>query len=213
MLQCDFNYQHADFILKIKLDMQSQLLGVVGASGSGKSTFLKNIVGLLTPTQGCIRFQQQILVNTEQKLIVPMHQRKIALIFQNALLFPHMNVQQNLNYAVKLVPKSERKFQFEEMVKLLELKPLLQRKAHQLSGGEAQRVSIGRALLSSPNLLLLDEPLTGLDHQLKQHILPFFKRIQDELNLPMIYVTHHEQELVFLDAPILQLNQGKLIEA
>ena len=213
MLQCDFNYQHADFILKIKLDMQSQLLGVVGASGSGKSTFLKNIVGLLTPTQGCIQFQQQILVDTEQKLIVPMHQRKIALIFQNALLFPHMNVQQNLNYAVKLVPKSERKFQFEEMVKLLELKPLLQRKAHQLSGGEAQRVSIGRALLSSPNLLLLDEPLTGLDHQLKQHILPFFKRIQDELNLPMIYVTHHEQELVFLDAPILQLNQGKLIEA
>ncbi|MEG0341495.1 MAG: ATP-binding cassette domain-containing protein [Acinetobacter sp.] len=213
MLQCDFNYQHADFILKIKLDMQSQLLGVVGASGSGKSTFLKNIVGLLTPTQGCIQFQQQILVDTEQKIIVPMHQRKIALIFQNALLFPHMNVQQNLNYAVKLVPKSERKFQFEEMVKLLELKPLLQRKAHQLSGGEAQRVSIGRALLSSPNLLLLDEPLTGLDHQLKQHILPFFKRIQDELNLPMIYVTHHEQELVFLDAPILQLNQGKLIEA
>jgi molybdate transport system ATP-binding protein len=213
MLQCDFNYQHADFILKIKLDMQSQLLGIVGASGSGKSTFLKNIVGLLTPTQGCIQFQQQILVDTEQKIIVPMHQRKIALIFQNALLFPHMNVQQNLNYAVKLVPKSERKFQFEEMVKLLELKPLLQRKAHQLSGGEAQRVSIGRALLSSPNLLLLDEPLTGLDHQLKQHILPFFKRIQDELNLPMIYVTHHEQELVFLDAPILQLNQGKLIEA
>lgn len=213
MLQCDFNYQHADFILKIKLDMQSQLLGVVGASGSGKSTFLKNIVGLLTPTQGCIQFQQQILVNTEQKIIMPMHQRKIALIFQNALLFPHMNVQQNLNYALKLVPKSERKFQFEEMVKLLELKPLLQRKAHQLSGGEAQRVSIGRALLSSPNLLLLDEPLTGLDHQLKQHILPFFKRIQDELNLPMIYVTHHEQELVFLDAPILQLNQGKLIEA
>ena len=212
MLQCDFNYQHADFILKIKLDMQSQLLGVVGASGSGKSTFLKNIVGLLTPTQGYIQFQQQILVDTEQKLIVPMHQRKIALIFQNALLFPHMNVQQNLNYAVKLVPKSERKFQFEEMVKLLELKPLLQRKAHQLSGGEAQRVSIGRALLSSPNLLLLDEPLTGLDHQLKHHILPFFKRIQDELNLPMIYVTHHEQELVFLDAPILQLNQGKLIE-
>ena len=212
MLQCDFNYQHTDFILKIKLDMQSQLLGIVGASGSGKSTFLKNIVGLLTPTQGCIQFQQQILVDTEQKIIVPMHQRKIALIFQNALLFPHMNVQQNLNYAVKLVPKSERKFQFEEMVKLLELKPLLQRKAHQLSGGEAQRVSIGRALLSSPNLLLLDEPLTGLDHQLKQHILPFFKRIQDELNLPMIYVTHHEQELVFLDAPILQLNQGKLIE-
>lgn len=213
MLKCNFQYQHADFMLNVELEMQQQLLGIVGVSGCGKSTLLKNIVGLLKPTHGSIQFNQQILFDSQQKIHVPMHQRKIALIFQNALLFPHMNVQQNLNYAVKLVPKSERKFQFEEMVKLLELKPLLQRKAHQLSGGEAQRVSIGRALLSSPNLLLLDEPLTGLDHQLKQHILPFFKRIQDELNLPMIYVTHHEQELVFLDAPILQLNQGKLIEA
>ncbi|TCB75476.1 ATP-binding cassette domain-containing protein [Acinetobacter sp. ANC 3781] len=210
MLKCDFQYQQADFLLKIKLEMQQTLLGIVGASGSGKSTFLKNIVGLLQPQQGSIQFNQRILVDTEQNIYVPMHQRKIALIFQNALLFPHMNVQQNLRYAEKLVANLEGKFQFEEVLELLELRPLIQRKAHQLSGGEAQRVAIGRALLSSPNLLLLDEPLTGLDSKLKQQILPFLKRMKDELDLPMIYVTHHLQELEYLEADIVQLNQGQL---
>ncbi|NNG76189.1 ATP-binding cassette domain-containing protein [Acinetobacter sp. ANC 4277] len=210
MLKCDFQYQHADFILNVELEMQQQLLGIVGASGSGKSTLLKNIVGLLQPQQGYIQFNDRMLVDTQQKIHVAMHQRKIALIFQNALLFPHMNVQQNLSYAEKLVPKSERKFQFEKIVELLELKPLIHRKAHQLSGGEAQRVSIGRALLSSPNLLLLDEPLTGLDIHLKQQILPFLKRMKDELDLPMIYVTHHLEELEYLEAETVQLNQGRL---
>ena len=210
MLKCDFQYQHADFILNVELEMQQQLLGIVGASGCGKSTLLKNIVGLLQPQQGYIQFNERILVDTTRQIHVPMHQRKIALIFQNALLFPHMNVQQNLCYAEKLVSKSERKFQFEEVVELLELKPLIQRKAHQLSGGEAQRVSIGRALLSSPNLLLLDEPLTGLDTHLKQQILPFLKRMKDELDLPMIYVTHHLEELEYLEAETVQLNQGRL---
>ena len=210
MLKCDFQYQHADFILNVELQMQQQLLGIVGVSGSGKSTLLKNIVGLLQPQEGSIQFNNRILLDTQRQIHVPMHQRRIALIFQNALLFPHMNVQQNLRYAEKLVSKSERKFQFDEIVDLLELKPLIQRKAHQLSGGEAQRVSIGRALLSSPNLLLLDEPLTGLDSKLKQQILPFLKRMKEELNLPMIYVTHHMQELEYLQAEIVQLNQGQL---
>ncbi|WP_180052677.1 MULTISPECIES: ATP-binding cassette domain-containing protein [unclassified Acinetobacter] len=211
MLKCDFQYQQADFGLNIKLEMSQQLLGIVGASGSGKSTLLKNIVGLLKPDQGYIQFKHQDLINTEKKINIPMHQRKIALVFQNALLFPHMNVQQNLCYAEKLVSRADRKFQFEDIVELLELKPLIYRRAHQLSGGEAQRVSIGRALLSSPNLLLLDEPLTGLDQQLKQQILPFLKRIKDELNLPMIYVTHHLEELAYLEAETVQLKQGTLI--
>lgn len=211
MLKCDFQYQQADFELNIKLEISQQLLGIVGASGSGKSTLLKNIVGLLKPDQGYIQFNQQDLINTEKKINIPMHQRKIALVFQNALLFPHMNVQQNLCYAEKLVSRANRKFQFEDIVELLELKPLIYRRAHQLSGGEAQRVSIGRALLSSPNLLLLDEPLTGLDQQLKQQILPFLKRIKDELNLPMVYVTHHLEELAYLEAETVQLKQGILI--
>ena len=205
MLNCDFNYETLDFKLKVQLEIQDQLFGIVGASGSGKSTFLKCLVGLLQPQQGKIQFQQQILFDSNQQINIPMHQRKIALIFQTALLFPHMNVQQNLNYAEKLVVESERKFYFEHIVELLELKPLLKRKAHQLSGGEAQRVSIGRALLSSPNLLLLDEPLTGLDSRFKQQILPFLKRLKDEIDLPMIYVTHHHDELDYLEIQPIEM--------
>lgn len=152
MLKCDFQFNYANFQLQASLDMQTQLIGIVGASGSGKSTFLKNIAGLLKPSQGFIHFQQKILFDHQQKLNIPVHQRKIALIFQQALLFPHLNVMQNLKYAEQLniKNKGQQKFLFEDIVELLELKPLLRHRAHQLSGGQAQRVSIGRALLSSP---------------------------------------------------------------
>ena len=116
-----------------------------------------------------------------------------------------------MKYAEKLKNTSQIKFHYEQIIQLLELEKLIQRKAHQLSGGEAQRVCLGRALLSSPDLLLLDEPLTGLDIQLKQQILPFLKRIKDELNLPMIYVTHHIAELESLDAQILTMQAGQLV--
>lgn len=211
MLSCDFQYQTLDFQLNMQLKIQDQLLGIVGASGSGKSTFLKCLVGLLQPQQGVIEFQNQTLFDSKQHIHIPMHQRKIALIFQNALLFPHMNVQQNLLYAEKLVIENERKFNFEHIIDLLELRPLIQRKAHQLSGGEAQRVSIGRALLSSPNLLLLDEPLTGLDRRLKDQILPFLNTVKEQTQLPMIYVTHHADELAYLKANIMHIENGKII--
>lgn len=212
MLRCDFEYQYADFHLKIKLEQHTKLLGIVGASGSGKSTFLKCLVGLLQPHSGFIQFNGQTLFDREKKVNLAMHQRKIALVFQNALLFPHMNVQQNLVYAEKCLTASQRKFSFEQIVELLEIEKLLTRKAHQLSGGEAQRISIGRALLSSPELLLLDEPLTGLDTHLKQQILPFLKRIQDEIDLPMIYVTHQHEELTFLKAKVIRLGQNAISE-
>ncbi|AMW78793.1 molybdenum ABC transporter ATP-binding protein [Acinetobacter sp. TGL-Y2] len=212
MLKFNFQYQHADFKLNVKLDMQHKLCGIVGVSGSGKSTLLKNIVGLLKPQQGSIEFNEQRLLDTQQNIDIPMYRRKIALVFQNALLFPHMNVAQNLNYAEKWGASLERKFQFKEVVALLELEPLLKRQAAQLSGGEAQRVAIGRALLSSPNLLLLDEPLTGLDLHLKQQILPFLKRIINELDLPIIYVTHHINELDYLNAEIYQMLKNENAE-
>lgn len=212
MLHCDFECQYADFHLKIKLEQHTKLLGIVGASGSGKSTFLKCLVGLLQPSAGFIQFNGQTLFDRERKINIAMHQRKIALVFQNALLFPHMNVQQNLVYAEKCLTASQRKFSFEQIVELLEIEKLLTRKAHQLSGGEAQRISIGRALLSSPELLLLDEPLTGLDTHLKQQILPFFKKIQDEIDLPMIYVTHQHEELTFLKAKVIRLGQNAISE-
>ncbi len=213
MLKCDFQFNYANFQLQANLDMQTQLIGIVGASGSGKSTFLKNIAGLLKPSHGFIHFQQKILFDHQQKLNIPVHQRKIALIFQQALLFPHLNVMQNLKYAEQLniKNKGQQKFLFEDIVELLELKPLLRHRAHQLSGGQAQRVSIGRALLSSPDLLLLDEPLNGLDQKLKNQILPFLKIVIHQTNLPMIYVTHHVDEVAYLQAQVLHFEKGKII--
>lgn len=208
MLQCDFKYQNAAFELNVQFEMNNQIVGIVGPSGSGKSTLFKNIVGLVSPHQGKIQFNQQILFDAENKINVAMHQRKIALIFQHASVFPHMNVQQNLNYASNLSKHLAQKISFNQVIDLLELAPLLKRKAYELSGGEAQRVSIGRALLSAPQLLLLDEPLTGLDRRLKDQILPFLKQIKDETKMPMLYVTHHHDELKDLDAEVLCIEAG-----
>lgn len=210
MLRCDFHFQYANFDLHAQIDMQTQLLGISGPSGSGKSTFLKNIVGLLQPKEGFIQLNEHLLDDAQIQLHVPMHQRRIALIFQKACLFPHLNVMQNLQYALRFQNTAVCKFSFDEVVELLEIKPLLKRRVNQLSGGEAQRISIGRALLSSPDLLLLDEPLTGLDRKLKDQILPFLKNIKAQTNLPMIYVTHHLEELSYLDAQVMYMDHGKI---
>lgn len=205
MLQCNFSYLREDFQLQVKFDLGNEMMGVMGASGAGKSTLLKNIVGLLQPQQGYITFNNQIFVDSQQHICLAMHQRKTALIFQNAMLFPHLNVLQNLQYGQKISKNQPSKFQLDEVVQILDIQTLIKRKAHELSGGEAQRVSIGRALLSNPNLLLLDEPLTGLNQTLKQQILHYLHDIHLNYQLPMIYVTHHAEELTHLTDKILYL--------
>jgi len=210
MLQCEFQYQKDAFSLDAAVQMQNSVMGIVGPSGAGKTTFLKLLLGVYQPQSGYIHLNKQILTDTNQKIHIPIHQRKIALVFQQAMLFPHMNIEQNLLYAKKWGKLEQEKFQLKEIAELLEIDHLLQRRIQQLSGGEAQRISIGRALLSSPELLLLDEPLTGLDAKLKQQILPFFARIRAEIQVPMIYVTHHYEELKQLDAEIIELQDHQL---
>lgn len=202
MLQCDFEYRRNDFQLQVKLELDRQILGIMGPSGAGKTTLLHNIAGLLQPAQGSIRFNGAVLSDAASRTFIPMHQRRIALILQNALLFPHMNVRQNLLYSPQAKNLSGSRFALDEIIDILEIRPLLQRKAHQLSGGEAQRVSIGRALMSSPNLLLLDEPLSGLNAQLKLQIISFLKQIHQQYRLPMLYVSHHVEELSALNAAV-----------
>lgn len=205
MLTCDFEYQREDFKLKVKFDVGQQILGVIGPSGVGKTTLLHNITGLLRPTCGHITLAHQVLTNTQSNVHVPVHERKIALVFQNALLFPHMNVKQNLLYSPHTKNQQRPLFSLDDIIEILDIRPLLQRKAHQLSGGEAQRISIGRALMSSPQLLLLDEPLTGLNTTLKQQILGFLNQIHQQYQLPMIYVSHHAEELKTLNADLYPL--------
>ncbi|WP_120430029.1 ATP-binding cassette domain-containing protein [Acinetobacter baylyi] len=209
-LNCQFEYRHDDFNLKVDLDLNQNLLGILGRSGAGKSTFLKNLVGVLKPTVGKIDFNHRLLVDTSLQMFMPTHQRHIALIFQQAQLFPHLDVRQNLEYGMRFHRNRVQKFSFDQIVDLLALDQLLNRKSLQLSGGESQRVSIGRALLASPDLVLLDEPLTGLDRNLKNQLLPFLNELKQQLNIPMIYVTHHPEELEYLHAPIVTMTDGIL---
>ncbi|ONG39873.1 molybdenum ABC transporter ATP-binding protein [Alkanindiges hydrocarboniclasticus] len=190
---------------------QNQVTGILGASGAGKSTLLKVLAGLLKPQQGRINFDGQVFFDNQTRTFMPSYQRHVGLVFQDGQLFPHLSVQQNLLYGYRHLKPAQRRFELAQIVELLEIGSLIERRVTQLSGGEAQRVALGRALLYSPRLLLLDEPLSALDTRLKQQILPFFARIRDEIQIPMIYVTHQPQELEFLQADILHMAQGKLI--
>ncbi|WP_076878146.1 ATP-binding cassette domain-containing protein [Alkanindiges hydrocarboniclasticus] len=225
MLSCNFSYRRGEFELNIQLDThnlphhqrldqaksQNQVTGILGASGAGKSTLLKVLAGLLKPQQGRINFDGQVFFDNQTRTFMPSYQRHVGLVFQDGQLFPHLSVQQNLLYGYRHLKPAQRRFELAQIVELLEIGSLIERRVTQLSGGEAQRVALGRALLYSPRLLLLDEPLSALDTRLKQQILPFFARIRDEIQIPMIYVTHQPQELEFLQADILHMAQGKLI--
>ena len=163
MLQLEIQYSRGDFQLDAQLDWQSQVLGVLGPSGAGKSTLLNLLNGLLIPDAGVIQLNQQTLYSSQQKICLAPYQRRIGMVFQDIRLFPHLNLLDNLCYGLRLLPVQQRRFSLDEVLDLLQLASMLNRHPHQLSGGEAQRVALGRALLMSPQLLLLDEPLSSLD--------------------------------------------------
>ncbi len=211
MLELNIAYQRAHFSLHVQLHMQGQVLGILGDSGAGKSTLLSCISGLTQPDSGRIQLQQRLLFDSQEKINLPVYQRHIAMVFQDIRLFPHLRVAGNLSYGYDLLKPAQRKFAFDDIVDLLKLNDLLQRRPHQLSGGEAQRVALGRALLSSPDLLLLDEPLSSLDQHLKQQILPYFNQIKQQTGLAMLYVSHDEAEVHQISDQVVRLEQGRLI--
>jgi len=211
VLELDIYFKRDDFCLQINTIMDAPITGVLGASGSGKSTMLAIIAGLLKPQQGHILLDGVSLLNTADKVFVPPHERRTGLVFQDGQLLPHLSVRNNLLYGYRNIPPQERRFNIETVVGLLELEPLLERKPGSLSGGEKQRVALGRAVLYSPRLLLLDEPLSALDERLKNQILPFFLRIKSEFKIPMVYVTHSPREIEFLTDRWLSLAKGKLV--
>lgn len=209
MLELDFQRTQGKFDLDIKCHLNAPVVGLFGASGAGKSTLLGMIAGLVKPQTGKLVLDGDYLFDSKRQIDVPMHKRRIGVVFQDSRLFPHLNIRDNLNYG--FLSLKDKRFGFKQIVDLLEIGHLLAQKPHQISGGEKQRVALGRALLTSPRLLLLDEPLASLDMRLKHQILPFLRRIKDEIHIPMVYVSHAIDEILYLTSEIIMIEQGKLL--
>jgi molybdate transport system ATP-binding protein len=194
------------FHLRSKCDIQSRITGIFGPSGSGKTTFLHLLAGLQEPTHGIIQVNGHTLNDTKNNINVSAHKRKVGYVFQEGRIFPHLNVKQNLQYA--LSKKINNKSLFQEITDLLELGALLKNMPSQLSGGQNQRVAIGRALLSNCQLLLLDEPFTALDFALKDQVITFINRIIHHLDIPMIIVSHDLKDLLTLTNNLVLIKDG-----
>ncbi|MDP9142094.1 MAG: ATP-binding cassette domain-containing protein [Pseudomonadota bacterium] len=210
MLSIDLAFRRGVFELAARAEFGAGVTGICGPSGSGKSTLLALIAGLLKPASGQIRFDDEVLADPARGVFVPSWKRHFGLVFQDGQLFPHLRVRDNLLYGYHHLAPQERHFELEQVTQLLEIGGLLDRRPLQLSGGERSRVALGRALLYSPRLLLLDEPLSALDDRLKQQILPFLKRVRDETRIPMIYVTHAMAEVDYLADRVLRMEGGQL---
>lgn len=210
MLSLDLLIERGEVRFYLKENLSSAVTGVFGPSGCGKSSLLSVIAGLLKPQKGSVILDGQILVDTTQGIMLPPQKRHIGLVFQDGLLFPHLSVKDNLLYGYKHLTDQEKHFHLTEISQLLEIDHLLQRLPRQLSGGEKQRVALGRAILYSPKLLLLDEPLSALDDLRKAQILPFLSRVRDEVKIPMLYVSHAMSEISYLTEDVIYLENHLL---
>lgn len=208
MFDCQFTLSLGKKKLEVFLQYQESTVGIFGASGLGKTSILHAIAGIHRPKIGHIRINGQTWFDSHQNINLSTQKRRVGLVFQDAQLFPHKTVDQNLRFGYDHLKPSEQTFNFDEIVALLKLKPLLNRLPIKLSGGEKQRVALGRAILYSPNLLLMDEPLSALDSELKSEILPFFEHIVQNLSIPMLYVSHDRLEIQRLTKTIYDLNKN-----
>ncbi|HEY5312624.1 MAG TPA: ATP-binding cassette domain-containing protein [Pirellulales bacterium] len=182
-----------------------------GPSGSGKTSILSMIAGLRKPDAGTIRYGQRELFNSSARINLSPEARRVGYVFQERLLFPHMNVRQNLHYGAQRRPAAARSFDFQHLVDVLELGALLDRTPHTLSGGQRQRVALGRALLSGPELLLLDEPLVSIEDALKDRVLEFLERVLAEWQVPTLLVSHDAVEVSRLGHTVVQLATGHIV--
>jgi molybdate transport system ATP-binding protein len=210
MLRVDIAKTLGEFTLEASFTSEGRVTGLFGASGAGKTSLINIIAGLLKPDRGIVTLEGETLDDTTAGVHVPPHQRRIGYVFQDARLFPHLNVRQNLDYGRRMNRLPEDPAQRKRVVDLLDIGELLARRPGKLSGGERQRVAFGRALLSKPRLLLLDEPLGALDEDRKREILPYLVRLRDEAGIPMVYVSHDAAELRQLATQIVMLKRGHI---
>ncbi len=209
-IKVKFDVAFEGFNLNVALDLPANgVTTLFGPSGSGKSTLLRCIAGLERSPSGYMKVAEEIWQDEYNHIFLPSHKRSLGYVFQEPRLFSHLNVQKNLEYGYKRTPQNERRIEWQQVIDMLDIGHLLQRKPHKLSGGEQQRISIGRALLASPKLLLMDEPLASLDIVRKQEVLPFIRKLHDELEIPVIYVSHSLDEVLQITDIMVLLREGK----
>jgi molybdate transport system ATP-binding protein len=214
MLEVSFNHNFEEF--RVELEFQAEtgsITSLFGRSGTGKTSVINMIAGLTKPEIGYVKVGSDVLFDSTKGINVPPEQRQLGYIFQDSRLFPHLNVRNNLLYGAKSSAINGQEITFDRVVDVLDIGALLERKPTNLSGGEKQRVAIGRALLSQPRLLMMDEPLASIDVQLRSEILPFIEELRDTFGLTVIYVSHAIEEVIRLaDKMVLLTNGSKAAE-
>ncbi|HEY5309029.1 MAG TPA: molybdenum ABC transporter ATP-binding protein [Casimicrobiaceae bacterium] len=211
MIDIDIEQQLGAFHLAAKFAAEAPIVGLFGRSGAGKTSVINAIAGIATPSRGHIRIGDVTLFDAATRINVPPEDRRVGYVFQDALLFPHMSVHANLLYGQRLRASGDRLIDEARVVELLGLGALLRRKPNTLSGGEKQRVAIGRALLAQPRILLMDEPLAALDVPRKTEILNYIERLRDELGIPIVYVSHSVAEISRLADAVVVLSDGQAL--
>ena len=199
-----------DFALDVAFEGGAGVTALFGPSGCGKTTVIRLVAGLECPDEGRIVSGERVLVDTGAGVRLKPHRRRIGLVFQDAQLFPHLDVATNLAYGRYFTPAAMRRIEMAAVIEVLGIGHLMKRRPATLSGGEKQRVAIGRALLTSPELLVMDEPLAALDDQRKLEILPFIERLRDEFGIPILYVSHSVEEVARLAATVVKLDHGRV---
>ena len=211
MLRVDVAKQLGEFSIEAAFASAGRVTGLFGSSGAGKTSLIGMIAGLIRPDRGTISIDGEVLDDTAAGLHIAVHRRRIGYVFQDARLFPHLDVRQNLDYGRRMNKLARDGATQTRIVDLLDIGNLLDRRPGKLSGGERQRVALGRALLAQPRLLLLDEPLGSLDEERKAEILPYLIRLRDETGVPMIYVSHDVSEMRKLATQIVLLKHGRVV--
>lgn len=210
MIEVDIHGQLGSFALSAQFEAGAGITALFGKSGAGKSSLIRMIAGLNTPQSGRVKLGDAVVFDSQRNVNLPVQKRRVGIVFQEARLFPHMSVERNLLYS-RWAAGRRSGIALADIAELLGIAHLLGRRPHGLSGGEKQRVAIGRALLSDPSLLILDEPLASLDVARKAEILPYLQRLKKELGLPMLYVSHALGEIEQLADTLVLLEQGRVV--
>ena len=211
MIVVDVVVGRGGFSLKAQFRSDAGLIGLFGRSGSGKTTLIHLVAGLLRPGSGRIEIDGQTLFDSARSIDVPVHRRRVGLVYQDSLLFPHLSVRQNLLFGHFFTPRPERRVPYQSVIDTLGIGALLDRRPGTLSGGERQRVALARALLASPRVLLMDEPLASLDYDRKIEIMNLIERLRDEFRIPIVYVSHAIEEVGRLAGHVVVLEAGRVV--